>query len=208
MDNLAYNNESMGPSPKNIELASRFRDMVDTLPDPFMQESPEKITPIDISEYISFMRDFLHLDDITPANLAEAIMPESILTKKLSEIDQDSHLKTDFMEGYIYQIVPIPCTSFGTLYNEDEIINGNHIRRLTREDDPKGMTIEGFSPMKTFVHKLLPTKFEDCKFKVGKYDHAEPYEISEDDRKRIKAYYKEAFHKAKTILKDALEDEK
>ena len=205
MDNLAYKEPFMEPSKESIQLAGRFRDMASSMPDPAMQKSPDSIERITLADYIKLTREYLQMQDISIENMVDEIMPESVLKERLAEIDKDSHIKAHFIEGYVCRIVPIPCTSFGTLFSADEILEGSHIRGLTIENRPDGMTTKGFSPMKTYVHKILPAQFDDCGFIVGKYDAEGLYEITQNDRARIKQQYEEAFHKAKDVLKDALQ---
>ncbi len=205
MDNLAYKEPFMEPSKESIKLAGRFRNMVSVIPDPSMQKAPDSIDRISLPDYMKLTREYLQLQDISIDNMVEEIMPESVLKERLAEIDQESHLKTHFIEGYICRVVPIPCTSFGTIYDENEIIEGRHISTLTIENRPGGMTTKGFSPMKTYVHKILPAEFDDCGFLVEKYDSDALYEITQNDRERIKQQYMDAYNKAKDVLRKALQ---
>jgi len=206
MKNLNTNQSFPSPSPESDEIAYKFRDEISRA---IAEENNEMTLAPDyssysIQQYTKMLQEYLHLQEVSPADLTESILPESLLTDKLASIDDDSHLKQNYPAGYMIQIAPIGCSTQGSYHSEDEIAYGDYLRNLIRENKENGKTVSGFSSFPNFVHKLLPQELESCSFIVKQYDQPQDHIISQSDRDRIKKQYTQAFNKLKEIFRNAL----
>ncbi len=162
---------------------------------------------VSLGSYLKMLAEYLHLDDSAKQGLAETILPESLLEARLKAIDSDSHLRTNYPEGYFIQVAPIGCTNLGFSYDEKDVEEGNYLLNLIIENKEDAKTVAGFTSFSTYVHKLLPKELEKSKFLIEKYDDQENINlITKTDRERIKMQYSAAFRTLKNTIKDFLEN--
>lgn len=125
------------------------------------------------------------------------ILPDKLLRNRLKDIDRDSHLKENYPEGVEIHLGIIPFTTSGSRLSDEEIADGDYLKQLVRYN---GMT-SGFTLFPTGIHELMPENVRGCTFRVDKYDKPDNFQITTEDRERIKARYTETYHRLQQALR-------
>lgn len=197
--------------PNSVKRSEKSQEIIDDFKYEFQRAQTSEGEPYSIGnfadspnpqDFLTMIQELLNLSDIAPANLADAIMPESLLQKRLQMIETDSTLKADFEAGYRIQPALIPFSYYGKSLSEDEIVDGAHLGQLTREDNERGRTVGGYSSFPSYIHKLFPQELQDIYFVVPKYDSDDDHEVTDGDRERLKKAYTEAFYRLKDKIKE------
>lgn len=197
--------ENNSLSPRSSEIIDRFKSEFQRAQR--MEGEPYSVnnfstTPSDQS-FVRMIQEMMKLGEIAPGNIAEAILTEKLLQKRLEMIDQESKLKIIFPTGYLVQPAVIPFTYYGHELTEDEIRQGAHLVQLIKEKGNGGRTVGGYSQFSSYIHKLFPEEFEGCQFEVPEYDEEELGRVTTDDRERIKDLYQETFHHLQDAITEA-----
>ncbi|MBT5346444.1 hypothetical protein HOJ01_01010 [bacterium] len=160
--------------------------------------SEEHPIPVDNLKHVSLstFKEFLSLH-LQKNNLQIADMFESkIIDVFLDQILEKTNLQDYLAPGYIFLIFPIPFDQNMIALTKENLNDADNLRFLLLENINSQASYTMYRG--TYLHKILPSEFLDCSFKIPEFTQGQP--LSNEFKEDLKSEILNSIDKLKDLL--------
>ncbi|MBI96127.1 hypothetical protein CL656_03180 [bacterium] len=153
---------------------------------------PQNLKHITLDSYKDFLNSYLHANSLTMSDL----FSNEVIKVFIDQILDKTNLHEYLLPNYTFLIFPIPFDTSLRPVNELSLKSADNLKILLLENMDSKVSFTTYRG--TYLHKILPSEFLDCSFKIPQFTQGQP--LTNEFKEELKSEIINSIDKLKDLL--------